>query len=111
MAKLRDLDANLVGHYDVETGGFAFMPDMDGAQGVWFCCPLCSDHYMLCWFTNPRNAPRVPDDADPKPGRWEASGTGLDDLTLNPSVSLDTPLAREHGTCRWHGWVQLGEAK
>lgn len=111
MAKLRDLDAHLVGQYDPTAGSFHYLDSMDGAQGLWFKCPLCGNHMMLCWFTNPRNAPKVPDDADPKPGRWEASGTGLDDLTLNPSVSLDTPAARAAGTCLWHGWVVSGEAK
>lgn len=111
MARLRDLNAHLVGQYDAAAESFHYLPDMDGAQGILFLCPLCANHMVLCWFTNPSNAAKVPDDADPRPGRWEASGTGLDDLTLTPSVNLDTPSARAQHTCLWHGWVQGGEAK
>lgn len=111
MAKLRDLDAHLVGQYDPTADSFHYLPNLDGAQGVWFLCPLCGHHMVLCWFTNPRNAAKVPDDATPGPGRWEASGTGLDDLTLTPSVNLDTQSARDQHSCLWHGWVRSGSAQ
>jgi hypothetical protein len=74
------------------------------AQGVMFECPKCRRHSILIWFRDRG----VPDEATPGPGRWIASGTGYDDLTLSPSINLDTP-----GTtgCKWHGWVTGGEAK
>jgi hypothetical protein len=87
------------------------------ADGVEFLCPLCfaknkgkvGTHVVICWFVG-----KVPDDADPGPGRWTPEGTGIDDLTLSPSVNLDihTPeYYKEHPkACRWHGWVKNGDA-
>ena len=73
---------------------------MAEANGIWFLCPKCQRHGVLCW------TPEVPAGIAPGPGRWKMSGTGFDDLTLHPSVNLDTD-----GTgCRWHGWVKNGEA-
>lgn len=34
--------------------------------------------------------------------RWRASGTGFDDLTLDPSIWVDKPKG-------WHGFVKNGE--
>lgn len=75
------------------------------AQGVMFLCPVCfkknggsrGTESVLCWFKDRG----VPDDAVPGPGRWAASGTGFEDLTLSPSVNVD----HEH----WHGWIQNGQ--
>lgn len=85
----------------------SFMPDgvgrvssLEDADGVMFLCPLCRTHEVLCWF---RDRPFVPPDATPGPGRWTATGSGLSDLTLSPSVHLT------HG-CQWHGWVKDGDA-
>lgn len=111
--KLRDLDAVFVGRHSVgehSNDNFFEQSELDGAQGVLFDCPLCQKHSVLCWFNNPINAPQVPDSACPAPGRWAQSGTGIDDLTLSPSVNLDVH-PEEHSMCRWHGWVQNGEAK
>jgi hypothetical protein len=75
------------------------------AQGVRFLCPKCFNevdehaHMVLCWFRD-RD---VPDDAQPGPGRWNASGTGYGDLSLSPSVALTSG-------CMWHGHVQAGSA-
>lgn len=77
------------------------------AQGVMFLCPACfvknggprGTESVLCWF----KGRSVPDDAVPGPGRWVASGTGFEDLTLSPSVNV----ANEH----WHGFVINGEIK
>ena len=76
------------------------------AQGVLFLCPLCyvtnagvvGTHMVLCWFAG-RGAPA---NAVPAP-RWAITGTGIGDLTLNPSVAII-------GGCAWHGWVRSGEA-
>lgn len=106
--KLRELEATFVGK--ATANSFNEQDTIDGAQGIMFDCPLCHRHSVLCWFSNPINAPIVPADMEPGPGRWEASGSSIDDLTLNPSVNLDTQNAREHKSCLWHGWVKNGNA-
>lgn len=77
------------------------------ADGIYFTCPLCQNHMVAPTFAG-RN---VPDhlgsqNRDKQPSRWQASGTGFDDLTLNPSIDL----SGTHGGCQWHGWVKNGEA-
>lgn len=54
------------------------------ADGVLFLCPCGGDggHSVLAWFRH------VPPDVSPGPGRWDVAGTGLDDLTLTPSIAL-----------------------
>lgn len=77
------------------------------AQGIMFQCPVCfvknsgpvGTHYVLVWFAD-RN---VPEDRTPKP-RWKVTGSGVDDLTLTPSIHLTGE------GCGWHGWIQNGEA-
>jgi hypothetical protein len=81
------------------------------AHGVWFLCPLCyaknkgpvGTHAVICWFAGSG----VPDDMDPKPGRWNPAGTGLSDLTFVGPGSTSVLLL---SGCKWHGWVQHGEA-
>jgi hypothetical protein len=121
MTKIRDLDGTFLSNANAVAGTFREQPEMAGAQGVMFQCPVCSQgkeavttqsgrqavmgaHYVICWFKG-----MVPDEMKPGPGRWDASGTGLDDLTLNPSVNLDLP-DNQPGSCKWHGWVQNGVA-
>jgi hypothetical protein len=111
MLKLRDLDACFVSN--ATEMSFHEQESIEGAQGVMFVCPLCKNHSVLCWFKNPRNAPAVPKEMEPGPGRWTAFGSGIEDLTLNPSVNLDVyPTVPDAGQkpCRWHGWVRNGEA-
>jgi len=130
--KLRDLDAKFVGELNPATNGFRELGDsIAGAQGVLFQCPHCAagkatgaddathhyiegDHYILCWFSNPNNAPAVPDSVYPGPGRWTYSGTGIDDLTLSPSVDLSkgdpTDGIKPDPACMWHGHVTNGDA-
>lgn len=84
--------------------------DFAQAQGVMFLCPLCFErnggnvgtHAVAVWF----RGRDVPDSETPGPGRWEASGTSIEDLTLSPSVHLTS----QHG-CGWHGWVKNGAAQ
>jgi len=72
------------------------------AQGVLFECPMPDhSHMILLWFADRG----VPAEAEPV-ARWQASGTGLDDLTLHPSVNAQV----RDPTC-WHGWVTNGEIK
>lgn len=76
------------------------------ANGIFFLCPKCYEahggpvgtHGVRVWFKDRG----VPDEAVPQP-RWMVSGTGMDDLTLTPSVALN-------GGCGWHGFVTNGGA-
>lgn len=41
----------------------------------------------------------------------DAASTGLDDLTLTPSINLDTEEMRPYPeACKWHGFVTNGVA-
>lgn len=78
------------------------------ADGILFLCPLCfqnngnsniGTHSVLCW------QPHVPQDRDPKPGRWKFEGTGINDLTLvagSSSILLN-------GGCAAHFFIRNGE--
>ena len=68
------------------------------ADGVRFTCPKCGDHQVMVWFRD-----HVPPHIQPGPGRWSATGTSVDDLSLTPSIALG-------GACGWHGFVTNGDA-
>lgn len=84
--------------------------DFADADGVHFLCPKCFDakggpvgtHSMICWFTG-----KVADDVDPKPGRWNPGGTGIDDLTFVGPGMVSVKLT---GGCLWHGLITNGRA-
>lgn len=105
--KLADLEPEFVARADGD--GFHKVETLAEAQGLLFLCPKCyganagpvGTHSVLAWF----KGRGVPDDAEPGPGRWEPSGTGFPDLTLNPSVDITGFMS-----CNWHGWIQNGEA-
>src|SRR6267142_3438022 len=71
------------------------------ADGVMFLCPVCfvknggpvGTESVLCWFAN---KPYIPASAIPGPGRWTASGSSFDDLSLSPSVNVSNG--------HWHGF-------
>lgn len=80
------------------------------AQGIRFLCPACYEknngrvgtHAIDVTFADRG----VPDDSgshnrDGKPSRWQVSGAGFDNLTLQPSIDCGC----------WHGFVTNGEAK
>ena len=87
------------------------------AGGIMFLCPLCyikhggaeGTHRVLVWFEG-RGVPRG---AVPLP-RWRVSGTGMEDLSLSPSIQLLAPempgVPRDQVECRWHGFVRGGDA-
>lgn len=83
------------------------------AHGLWFLCPKCfaekdgprGVHSVLCWFVG-----KVPDEVDPKPGRWMPSGTGIDDLTFVGPSAASVFLSGPEG-CGWHGYVKDGAAE
>lgn len=126
--KLRDLDARFVRY--TKTGGHTdfdeneHLLDFAEAHGIMFQCPKCAAgceireeldpwygkrrsavgaHYVQCWFAGRG----VPDSADPKPGRWHPSGTGIDDLTFMGPGAASVLLT---SGCGWHGFVKNGDA-
>lgn len=133
--KLRDLDGHFFGRVDAEKRScYSQGEEIEGAQGVTFQCPSCAVgkprgepdgrgfagvHYVRVCFANPRNAEVAPPAFDENP-RWEMSGSGLDDLTLEPSINCDIPPSEEEQRwyaehpeavrCTWHGWVKNGDA-
>lgn len=116
--KLTKENATFVGSYTEEgeekTVSFREQVLVAEAQGILFECPKCAgSHQVLCWFSNPRNAPVVPATAFPRPGRWTFSGDTVETLTLTPSVDLslvdaDHPASDQR--CYGHGFVTNGEA-
>jgi hypothetical protein len=129
-ARLADpwFEAEFYGHVSA-TGLRRQGGNIDGAQGLFLWCPcgyqvLDADgkekypldlslkkgrpHGVMIPFANPRNALACPADHGPvdRAGghpRWTMTGTGLDDLTLTPSVAVGG--APE---C-WHGFITNGE--
>lgn len=84
---------------------------MQDSDGVMFLCPKCfvdngnnriGTHSVICWFVG-----RVPDTMTPGPGRWNPSGTSINDLTFVEPGAVSVKL--ESGCC-WHGFVKNGEA-
>lgn len=115
--RLLELDPKLItGTEDEESGNLKYQHTQDEAgnpialeraMGVRFLCPKCfvanngkvGTHSVVCWF----NGSGVPDYWSPGPGRWNvAGGSGVDDLTLTPSIQL-------HAACAWHGFITNGE--
>ena len=82
------------------------------ADGVMFLCPKCyaanggarGTHMVICWFEG-----KVADDVDPKPGRWNPTGTCLADLSFVPGRKSSSVLLLGEG-CQWHGFVANGDA-
>jgi hypothetical protein len=87
---------------------------IEGAQGIVMYCPCHyghddGAHGLIVPFANPRNAPSLPEKHGPSERgnpdvhpRWGMSGTGLNDLTITPSVDVGEP------SC-WHGLITNGE--
>ena len=100
--RLRDLpEASFV--RATETG-WTHTETVDGANAVLFDCP-CGEHVNLIAFEPTLNAPPSPSGLSRSGGRWRRdSGTTLDDLTLSPSIAVNT----RHGEC-WHGFIRVGE--
>lgn len=82
--------------------------DLSKAQGIFFLCPACfhsnggavGTHGVVCWFRDRA----VPDVEEPRPARWQVSGTDYQDLTLHPSIAITSG-------CKWHGWIEKGEIR
>lgn len=110
MTRLAELDAKLVRRHAGPPETYEHVAALVAADGVMFLCPKCyaanggpvGTHSVLCWFVG-----RVPDDVDPKPGRWIPAGTGIDDLTFIGPAAASVLLT---GGCGWHGFVRNGDA-
>lgn len=108
--RLRDLDGQFVRRHAGPPETHEYVADLAGADGLMFLCPKCyaansgkiGTHSVLCWFVG-----RVPDDVDPKPGRWNPAGTGIDDLTFVAPGAVSVLLL---SGCGWHGFVSNGDA-
>lgn len=111
MPRLSDLEAHFV-RYE-ERDGSTYLPRADrleDAHGIFFLCPKCfmenhggvGTHGVICWFVG-----KVPDHAEPKPGRWNPSGSSLADLTFVGPGAASVLLT---SGCNWHGFVKQGSA-
>ncbi len=107
------LDATFYGNVrksDEGRDAITKLPNIEGAQGLLMICPCGEGHSIMIPFANPRNAPDVPCDHGPrnksKTGfpRWNMNGSGLEDLTLTPSIDVG------NNSC-WHGFITSGEVK
>lgn len=84
---------------------------LNEADGLLFLCPKCfiknsgkvGTHSVLCWFMG-----KVPDDLDPKPGRWTPEGTNLDNLSFVPGSGKSHSVLLLSG-CNWHGLITSGQ--
>ena len=92
-------------------GHYPYVSTLAEAQGIEFLCPKCfrehdgpaGTHIVVVWFRDRG----VPSDELPLPGRWGVSGSGFEDLSITPSISLEN--STKVG-CQWHGFVTNGEA-
>jgi hypothetical protein len=84
---------------------------IERAQGLWFLCPKCfaqnsgpvGTHAVQISFESRGVLPsQGTHNKEGKPVRWNVSGTGINDLTLTPSILLE-------GGCAWHGFISNGE--
>lgn len=109
--KLDELEGELV----KPTGPvrFARAESFGEAFGVMFLCPHCfqanggpvGTHAVIVWWKDPG-----PDLLDGNP-LWKATGTGINDLTLHPSIDLTKDRkGRPIKDGCWHGFVKSGVA-
>lgn len=76
---------------------------LNEADGIWFNCPLCATkphpHRVHVGFEGKYPPGSYTKGSSGQDTRWKiVSGTGLDDLSLAPSIQL-------LGGCNWHGFI------
>lgn len=84
---------------------------LEGADGVQFLCPKCfrdnggrvGTHSIICWFKG-----KVPATKNPRPGRWNPSGTGYADLSFVPPGNTSV---LQIGGCGAHFFLENGEVR
>lgn len=110
MPTLRELDGKFL-KLSEDNSQSSIVDFLSDADGVMFLCPKCfkankgkvGTHSVICWFVG-----KVPDEVSPHSGRWNPSGTGLDDLTFVEPRACSVKLI---GGCEWHGFVKNGSAE
>lgn len=110
--KLKQLDAKFIQFREEGAGLSSFVTTLkfEAAMGVSFLCPKCftknkgprDTHTIECWF----NGRGVPDKVAPAPARWNADGSGLDDLTF---VGPGPVSVIRIGGCNAHFVVKKGD--
>jgi len=128
--KLTDLDPHFVDHRvepadsdigrplpdgSIQWGGFPQdvlyeQDEFKGADGIEFLCPKCfaenggevGTHLIQVFFAGGDAPDTLGHDSEGKTVRWNALGSGFDDLTLTPSIYVKVG-------CGWHGFVTNGE--
>ena len=93
----------------------SFVSAPDGHRiGVQFRCPACRGERLVVPFAAPGGGPPDPT-LNVRGVLWRHTGDTLDTLTLTPSVDVSHVLGgvddEPRVECRWHGWVQDGEAR
>lgn len=112
MTRLTELEAKFIRREVLD--GIVYLPFVETlveADGIEFLCPKCfaensgpiGTHGVICWFEG-----KVPDDAEPKPGRWNPVGSSLATLSFVPGKKSNSVLLL--GGCAWHGFVTNGNA-
>lgn len=111
--KLTELEPQFI-KYETSADGEIIDPrniPIEQAQGLWFLCPKCfvansgpvGTHACEVSFAGRGVLDHQGShNKEGKPVRWNMSGTGLNDLTLTPSILLE-------GGCAWHGYITNGE--
>jgi hypothetical protein len=113
LLEARFVSRSIIGTGKDSSSYVAPVATLQAAHGVSFLCPKCyhanrgpeGTHRVTCWFED-----RVPEDAQPGPGRWSPSGSGLTDLTFVPSERQPKTSVLLTGGCRWHGHIYGGHA-
>ena len=105
--KLRDIpDATFVA-IDVD-GSFTRVPDAKGAHAIWFQCPCGKHHNLIAFEPTIDTEPTTRGGLSRTGGRWQRTGTTLDDLTLTPSIDVNS--TSPGGSC-WHGFITNGDLR
>ena len=119
MPTLRELDAWLLA-YELESEEsrfasgranrrdmFRHVDSLGAAHGISFLCPKSFEanhgpvgtHRCQVFFSGSPVPAHLGKNKSGQLVRWNVSGTGLDDLSLTPSIQ------EEDDICRWHGFV------
>lgn len=92
---------------------------LSDADGIMFLSPIAfvvnkgpvGTYYNMVFFKDKGAPPDMGKNKDGQTVRWAATGTGYEDLTLEPSILEQGGLIKlENGeVLPWHGWVRNGE--
>lgn len=110
--RLTELEPLFIRYESREADEYKVPVPLAEAQGIFFLCPVCftknngpvGTHGVEVTFRDRG----VADDQGShntagEPSRWAVTGTGVEDLTLTPSIHLAS------SPCAWHGFITNGE--